>query len=68
MAAERLSMRQLKEVLRQKWVLGRSHRQIATSVGISAGSVGGALCRATAAGLDWKQVEALDEATLEARL
>lgn len=68
MAAERLSMRQLKEVLRQKWVLGRSHRQIATSIGISAGSVGGALCRATAAGLDWKQVEALDEATLEARL
>lgn len=68
MAAERLSMRQLKEVLRQKWVLGRSHRQIAPSVGISAGSVGGALCRATAAGLDWKQVEALDEATLEARL
>ena len=34
MAAERLSMRQLKEVLRQKWVLGRSHRQIASSVGI----------------------------------
>jgi transposase len=68
MAAERLSMRQLKEVLRQKWVLGRSHRQIATSIGISAGSVGGALCRATAAGLDWKHVEALDEATLEARL
>ena len=59
MAAERLSMRQLKEVLRQKWVLGRSHRQIATSVGISAGSVGGAVCRATAAGLDWKQVEEL---------
>jgi transposase len=68
MAAERLSMRQLKEVLRQKWVLGRSHRQIAASVGISAGSVGGALCRATAAGLDWGQVEGLDESALEARL
>ncbi|HEY7542897.1 MAG TPA: IS21 family transposase, partial [Methylomirabilota bacterium] len=68
MAAERLSMRQLKEILRQKWVLGRSHRAIARSVGISAGSVGGAVTRATAAGLDWPQVVALDEKCLEARL
>jgi transposase len=68
MAAERLSMRQLKEILRQKLVLGRSHRRIARSVGVSAGSVGGAVCRATAAGLDWKQIEALDEAALETRL
>jgi transposase len=68
MAAERLSMRQLKEILRQKWVLGRSHRLIAQSLGVSAGSVGGALCRATAAGLDWSQVEALDESALEAKL
>ena len=63
MAAERLSMRQLKEILRQKLVLGRSHRLIARSLGVSAGSVGGVMCRATAAGLDWKQVEAVDEAT-----
>lgn len=68
MAAERMSMRQLKEILRQKWVLGRSHRLIAQSVGVSAGSVGGALCRATAAGLDWSQVEELDETALEAKL
>ena len=59
-------MRQL-EVLRQKWVLGRSHRQSRPASG-SARSVGGALCRATAAGLDWNQVERLDEAALEARL
>lgn len=68
MAAERLSMRHIKEVLRQKWVLGRSHREIAKSVGVSTGGVSGALTRATAAGLDWKQVEKTDEATLEARL
>jgi transposase len=68
MAAERLSMRQVKEVLRQKWVLGRSHREVARSLGVSTGGVSGALCRATAAGLDWKQIETLDEATLEARL
>jgi transposase len=68
MAAERLSMRQLKEILRQKLVLGRSHRQIARSVGVSPGSVGGAVCRATHAGVDWAQVEALDERELETRL
>jgi transposase len=68
MAAERLSMRQLKEIFRQKWVLKRSHRAIARSVGVSAGAVGGALARATVMGLDWSQVEALDEATLETRL
>lgn len=68
MAAERLSMRQLKEILRQKWVLGRPHRLIAQSVGVSPGSVGGAVCRATAAGLGWEQVEALDETALERRL
>jgi transposase len=68
MAAERLSMRQVKEVLRQKWVLRRTHREVAQSVGVSTGAVSGALTRATAAGLDWKQVESADEATLEARL
>ena len=39
MATERLSMRISKEILRQKWLLGRSHRQIAGSVGVGAGSV-----------------------------
>ena len=68
MAAERLSMRQLKEILRQKLVLGRSHRLIAQSLGVSAGSVGGVVCRAKAAGLDWAQIEMVDEATLETRL
>ncbi len=29
MAAERLSMRQIREILRQKWTLGRSHREVA---------------------------------------
>lgn len=68
MAAERLSMRQIKEILRQKWVLGRSHREIAESVGVSAGSVGTAATRATRAGLTWAQVEDLSEDALEVRL
>ena len=41
MATERLSMRKIREILRQKWVLGRSHREVARSVGVSVGAVGG---------------------------
>jgi len=33
-------MRKTREILRQKWVLGRTHRAIASSVGVSAGVVG----------------------------
>jgi len=68
MAAERLSMRQLKEILRQKWVLSRSHREIGESVGVSAGSVGKAVSRATKAGLTWAAIEAMSEEMLEIRL
>ncbi len=68
MAAERLSMRQIKEILRQKWVLKKSHRAIGKSVGVSPGTVGAALCRAAGAGLLWQQVEELDERALEAML
>jgi hypothetical protein len=32
MATERLSMRQIREILRQKWTLGRTHRQVAESL------------------------------------
>src|SRR5690606_35408282 len=64
-----LSMRQVKEVLRQKWVLGRSHREIARSVGISAGSVGDTLVRAKHVGLaDWAVIAELSEEALEQRL
>jgi len=31
MATERLSMRKLREILRHKWALGRSHRDVAAS-------------------------------------
>lgn len=40
MATERLSMRHIREVLRQKWEQKRSHREVASSLGISAGAVG----------------------------
>jgi transposase len=68
MAAERLSMRQIREILRQKWTLGRSHREVAQHLGAGLGTVSGVERRARAAGLDWPQVEALSDEGLEARL
>lgn len=39
MATERLPMRHVREILRLKWRLKRSHRETARSLGISAGAV-----------------------------
>lgn len=68
MATERLSMRHTREIPRQKWALGRTHREVAQSLGISSGAVGTTMLRAQAAGLDWPQVQALADDILEARL
>ena len=65
MAAERFSMRQIREILRQKWLLNRTHRAICESVCVSSGAVSGLLARATVTGLDWARVQALDDAALE---
>jgi hypothetical protein len=46
MATEKLEMHVLREILRQKLGLGRSHRQVATSVGVSAGIVAGVFAAA----------------------
>ena len=68
MATERLSMRKAREILRQRWELGRTHREIAASVGRSLGAVAMTLGRARAAGLDWAQVQGLSDAALEERI
>jgi transposase len=68
MPTERLSMRNTREILRQKWLLKRPHRAIHESVGVSVGAVSLALERAAEAQLTWEGVEALDDAQLEARL
>ena len=69
MSNKRVSMRNAKEVLRQKFELGRSHREIATSIGRSAGTVGALLARARAAGLvEWEAVLPLDEEALDKKL
>src|SRR5207249_2204792 len=68
MATERLSMRQTREILRQKWGLGRTHREVAQSLRISTGAVGATVLRARAAWLDWAQVDALSDDVLHARV
>ena len=45
-------MRQIREILRQKWGLGQSHRAVAESLSISNGTVGSTVLRARAAGLE----------------
>ncbi|HEX3854021.1 MAG TPA: hypothetical protein VHW01_23820, partial [Polyangiaceae bacterium] len=45
--------------LRQKLQCGLSHRQVAQSVGVGAGSVGDVMSRAKLAQLDWAKVQTL---------
>ena len=68
MAGRRLSMRRTREILRQKWALGRSHREVAQSLGVSTGAISAALARAKAAGLSRESALALGEVALEHRL
>ena len=69
MAAERLSMRKIKEVLRLKFELGLANRQIARSCSVNHSTVADYLRRAKAAGLDrWPLPADLDEVGLETQL
>jgi len=61
-------MRNSREIIRQKWELGRTHRAIGESVGVSVGAVSLTLTRASSAGLTWREVEALNDEALEGRL
>src|SRR5712691_11184578 len=68
MAATRLLMRRLRELLRLKYEAGLSHRAIARACTVGLGTVTTYLQRATAAGLQWPLADDLDDAALEARL
>src|SRR6202790_463154 len=68
MPAERLSMRQIREVLRLRLDSRLPQRALARSLGLSEGAVSGYLSRARAAGVAWPLPEDLDEARLEALL
>jgi transposase len=67
MATERLHMQHLREILRQKLVLQRSHREVARSLGISPSTVAGVSADARSLGLDTAAVEALTDAELETK-
>jgi transposase len=67
-AAVRLSVRKINEVLRLHHERGLSARQIARSCGIGRTTVAAYLSRAKAAGLGWPLPADLDHRTLEERL
>jgi transposase len=68
MPRQRLSMRQIHEVLRLKWAAGLSERQLARSLGLSRPTVAAYGRRAQVAGLSWPLPDGLDAAPLEQRL
>ena len=68
MPAQRLPMRQVREVLRLKHVCGRSGHQIAAAVGVSRHTVAEYLRRAAVVGITWPVPPELDDAALERKL
>ena len=61
-------MRKIKEVLRLKLDAKLSHEQVASSLDISKGVITKYVTLASAAGLDWPAICALEESALERRL
>ena len=68
MAARRLLMRKIREVLRLKHEHGLTHRAIAQACAMGVGTVTLYLGRAARSGLGWPLPAGLDDAALEARL
>jgi hypothetical protein len=68
MPGERVSMRNIREVLRLHLEQRLSQRAIAQSLGLSVGAVNGYVGRARRAGLTWPLPEGLDDEQLEALL
>jgi transposase len=61
-------MRQVHAVLRLKWAVGLSDRQMARSLGLSRPTIAAYVQRAQVAGLSWPLPAGLDAATMEQRL
>ena len=64
----RINMRKIRDVLRLKLEARLSHERCAAALQISKGVVTKYLTLATAAGLDWSQVQLLDDTALHNRL
>jgi transposase len=68
MAAERIAMHRIKELLRLKYECALSFERIARALGLSKGVVAKYIKAAQVAGLDWAQLRGMEGAELEARL
>ena len=66
MTAQRLRMKQLRNILRLRHELGLTHRKIARSTGVGLGTVSECLHRAQGVGLSWPLPDDLDDVALEA--
>jgi transposase len=64
----RINMRKIRDVLRLKLEAHLSHERTAAALNISKGVVTKYVTLATAAGLDWNQVQALDDTALHNRM
>ena len=58
-------MRKIREILRLKYEQKLKHRDIAKSIGTSAGTISRYIARAKEAGISWPLPEAMDEISLE---
>ncbi len=65
MPGKRLSMRKIREVLRLKYELNRSNREIGLSCGIGSSTVGDYIQRVRNTGLNWPLPEGLSDTALE---
>lgn len=66
--SEKLSMRKIRETLRLKFDLERTHGEIARSIQVSKSTVCSCLKRAKKAGLSWPLPDGLDDKKLESML
>lgn len=64
----KLSMRKISEILRQKYELGSSYRNIAQSLNISISTISEYIARAKAAGITWPLTENMTEEVLYDKL
>jgi transposase len=68
MSRRRLSVRKIREILRWKWELGRSHRDVAQGLKVSLGKVSSTVGRANALGLTPEEVSELSDDALDLKL
>jgi len=65
---QKISMRKIREILRLRFELNRSHREIAQACNISSSTVGECLYRFIASGISWPLPPEIDDVILEKKL